>query len=69
MTHATDAEDASLQSANTQDVYQVSRADLPVSCPTPEQKLWNSHPRVYLPLEETGKATCPYCSAVYELVD
>lgn len=69
MTHATDATDSSLEAANTQRVYQVSRDDLPLSCPTPEQKLWNSHPRVYLPIEKTGEAICPYCSARYELLD
>lgn len=69
MTHATDATDSSLEAANTQRAYQVNRDDLPLSCPTPEQKLWNSHPRVYLPIEETGEAICPYCSARYELLD
>lgn len=69
MTYATDAADSSLHNANTQNVYQVSRGDLPLSCPTHEQKLWNSHPRVYLPIEETGHAICPYCSARYELRD
>ncbi len=69
MTHPTDATDSGLESANTQREYAVSRADLPLSCPTPEQKLWNSHPRVYLPIEETGNAVCPYCSARYRLVD
>lgn len=68
MTHATDA-DSSLANANAESVYEVSRADLPLSCPTPEQKLWNSHPRVYLPIEKTGEAICPYCSARYRLVD
>lgn len=69
MTHPTDATDLSLESANTRQEYTVCRADLPLSCPTPEQKLWNSHPRVYLPVEETGTAVCPYCSALYRLVD
>lgn len=69
MTHPTDAADTHLENANTQQEYQVSRQDLPLSCPTPEQKLWNSHPRVYLPIEETGSAICPYCSARYRLVD
>jgi len=69
VTHITDATDPSLQNANTKSVYQVSRDDLPLSCPTPGQKLWNSHPRVYLPIEKTGEATCPYCSAHYLLVD
>lgn len=45
----------------------VSHADLPLSCPMPEMVLWNAHPRVYLPIEKTGKATCPYCGALYRL--
>ncbi|MEZ5579446.1 MAG: zinc-finger domain-containing protein [Candidatus Competibacteraceae bacterium] len=54
---------------NAQKIYEVSRADLPVSCPLPEMTLWNSHPKVYLPLEATGKAKCPYCGADFVLVD
>ncbi|MCP5198032.1 MAG: zinc-finger domain-containing protein [Gammaproteobacteria bacterium] len=54
---------------NAQKTYEVSRADLPVSCPLPEMTLWNSHPKVYLPLEATGKAKCPYCGADFVLVD
>jgi len=69
VTHATDASDEQLATANTQNVYQVSRTNLPLSCPTLEQKLWNSHPRVYLPIEETGQVICPYCSAQYVLID
>jgi len=69
VTHATDAADSTLANANTQRTYEVSRADLPLSCPTPGQRLWNSHPRVYLPIEETGEALCPYCSAHYVLID
>ncbi len=45
----------------------VSRAQLPLHCPTDQMSLWNSHPRVYLPIEESGEATCPYCGAVYTL--
>jgi uncharacterized Zn-finger protein len=29
--------------------------------------LWNSHPRVYLPIEADGEARCPYCGALYVL--
>lgn len=47
----------------------VYAADLPLSCPMPDQPLWNAHPRVYLPIEATGEAICPYCSAVYILKD
>jgi uncharacterized Zn-finger protein len=31
--------------------------------------LWNSHPRVYLAIEETGTAKCPYCGAEFKLRD
>jgi uncharacterized Zn-finger protein len=46
---------------------EVTRADLPLSCPRPQDELWNMHPRVYLPIEETGEAVCPYCGARYVL--
>ena len=48
-------------------IREVTRADLPLSCPMPSMKLWNSHPRVYLPVENTGWARCTYCSAEYRL--
>jgi len=48
---------------------QVSRADLPLSCPRPQDEVWNMHPRVYLPIEKTGEASCPYCGTKYKLVD
>lgn len=57
------------QPANTERTYTVTRAELPLSCPTPAMALWNSHPRVYLPVEATGSAQCPYCGAVFELKD
>ena len=54
---------------NTKKSYQVSHADLPLSCPLPDMMLWNSHPKVYLSIEATGKAKCPYCGADFLLVD
>lgn len=54
---------------NAQLQYVVTRADLPLSCPMPGMSLWNSHPKVYLPVEETGKAKCPYCGTDYILKD
>jgi len=30
--------------------------------------LWNSHPRVYLPIQKTGEALCPYCGTKYLLI-
>ncbi len=61
--------DQNKQPANAERQYRVSRKDLPLSCPTPDMVLWNSHPRVYLPIEKTGEASCPYCGARYLLDD
>jgi uncharacterized Zn-finger protein len=57
-----------LAPANAQRVYEITRADLPLHCPLPSMYLWNSHPKVYLPIEATGEAICPYCSSLYRLV-
>lgn len=57
------------EQANAQNVYEVTRDDLPVHCPMQGMSLWNSHPRVYLPIEKTGRAKCPYCGAEYVLRD
>lgn len=61
--------DESLTPPNTQTEYEVTRDDLPLSCPMPGMSVWNSHPKVYLPIEATGRTTCPYCGAEYKLVD
>jgi len=53
------------QTENTQRHIDVTAADLPLHCPTPEMLLWNSHPRVFLPIEETGTALCPSCGTRY----
>jgi uncharacterized Zn-finger protein len=55
--------------ANAENRYTVTHADLPLSCPMPEMTLWNSHPKVYLPVEANGTAKCPYCGAQYTLAD
>ena len=55
--------------ANAESRYEVTHADLPLACPMPGMSLWNSHPRVYLPIETTGEARCPYCGAMYVLKD
>jgi len=58
--------------AKTQDSRQattISRQDLPLSCPRPQDEVWNLHPRVYLPIEKTGQVACPYCGARYRLTD
>jgi uncharacterized Zn-finger protein len=33
----------------------------------PSMLLWNAHPRVFLPIEKTGEALCPYCGTRYAL--
>ncbi len=47
----------------------VSHNDLPLHCPMPDADLWSSHPRVYLPIEDTGQELCPYCGTLYVLRD
>lgn len=49
------------------EIKEVTAADLPLHCPTPEMPAWNSHPRVFLPIEKTGEALCPYCGTLYKL--
>jgi uncharacterized Zn-finger protein len=56
-----------LTQPNAQNHYEVTRQDLPLACPMPGMYLWNSHPRVYLPIEPVGWAKCPYCGAEYTL--
>jgi len=50
-----------------QGAIEVDPGSLPVFCPNPQMPLWSSHPRVFLPIEKTGSAKCPYCSAEYTL--
>jgi uncharacterized Zn-finger protein len=50
-----------------QRVVEVTATDLPLHCPMPGQSLWNSHPRVFLPIESKGEALCPYCGTLYKL--
>ena len=50
-----------------QETQRVTHDQLPLSCPRPGDEVWNMHPRVYLPIEKTGEATCPYCGVHYRL--
>ncbi len=63
MTNSAEDQNKTLENEPTE----VARSDLPLHCPMPESSLWNSHPRVFLPIEETGKAKCPYCGTEYVL--
>lgn len=70
MSETTNMNQENKTQANAAQRYLVSRSDLPVHCPTDNMTLWDSHPKVYLPIEEQGgEARCPYCGAVYALKD
>jgi uncharacterized Zn-finger protein len=66
---AATADAGNLTQPNAANQYKVKREDLPLHCPMEGMSLWNSHPRVYLPIEDTGQARCPYCGAIYTLQD
>jgi uncharacterized Zn-finger protein len=57
----------------TQAVIELLAKDLnpegDVYCPNPkaDMKLWNSHPKVYLNVADSGQGKCPYCGTVYQL--
>ncbi len=61
--------DNNSQTKDDQSPVKVKREDLPAYCPTESMGLWNSHPRVYIPLEESPQANCPYCGTEFVLVD
>ncbi len=56
-----------IKQASTAKRYEITKHDLPLSCPMPDMALWNAHPKVFLPIEKTGQAICPYCGAEYKL--
>jgi uncharacterized Zn-finger protein len=55
------------QQENRAREIEVTAADLPLHCPMPSMLLWNAHPRVFMPIEKTGEALCPYCGTRYRL--
>lgn len=57
-----------MQQPNSRTYVEVTAEELPLSCPTPDSPLWNSHPKVFIPLEDAPQASCPYCGTVYRLV-
>ncbi len=48
---------------------EVTAADMPLHCPMPGKRLWDSHPKVYLPITPGGEEICPYCGTVYVFVE
>jgi len=55
------------QQENKARQIEVTAADLPLHCPMASMLLWNAHPRVFMPIENTGEALCPYCGTRYIL--
>lgn len=49
--------------------FEVTARDLPLSCPPRTDRIWDAHPRIYLPIEEAGTMDCPYCGTEYVLKD
>ena len=58
---------ATEQPACSKKRYTITKDAIPLSCPTDDMVLWNAHPKVYLPIEETGEEICPYCGAHFVL--
>jgi len=67
MTGKTTVGDASLSKPNEKDSYEVAQSDLPVHCPMPGSRLWDSHPQVFIAFDGNGQGKCPYCGADYHL--
>ena len=60
---------SSYSQSNTKIAIEVKAADLPIHCPTEGTSLWNSHPRVYIPVKENGgESKCPYCGTLFKLL-
>ncbi len=57
---------AGLQACTVRTI-EITAADLPVSCPPRDDRVWDAHPRVYLALSEAGQASCPYCGTLFTL--
>lgn len=58
-----------MKQSNADSMVEVSKDDLPLHCPMPGSSLWNSHPRVFVAVEESGESKCPYCGTIYKLVE
>ena len=55
---------------NARGYVAITEDDLPLHCPLEQESIWDSHPRVYLPIENSKdlKIICPYCGTLYELI-
>lgn len=65
----TAAQQQNYTTPNAKTAIELKASDLPVHCPIEGSSLWNSHPRVYIPVTENGgEAKCPYCGAMFKLL-
>ena len=46
---------------------EITADDLPLYCPNPLMDPASWHPRVFLSIEASGEAMCPYCGTRYVL--
>lgn len=52
-----------------ENIVEITKADLPLCCPRPKQRVWDAHPRVYLSVDaQHAEVSCPYCSTKYKLI-
>lgn len=61
--------DRTLETPNRVRQQKINADSLPLHCPLPGASLWDSHPRVFLPIEDApdGRIRCPYCGTLYIL--
>ncbi len=65
----TAANQGAYSTPNAKTAVEVKSDELPIHCPTKSSSLWNSHPRVYIPVKENnGEARCPYCGTMFKLL-
>ena len=61
------ATEPAARNSNSHKHVEITATDLPLHCPLSSQALWDSHPRVFLPIGDDGEALCPYCGTRYVL--
>ena len=54
------------QKACAHNTIKISEQDLPLSCPMDGQRVWDAHPKVYLPITQGQVVICPYCESEYQ---
>lgn len=55
------------QQPQNKSIKTVNAKEVPISCPMPDEALWNQHPKVYIPLDDSGSGSCPYCGNQFQL--